>query len=129
MAYSRALFDFQLRFARRLVERFDLVLLEALYHYTTFTKGFGVSDWADYIAGLARASDAAEWTYQRGWHVLLMQPSGPISGIWRAVPLMLSRTPRRITAILCLGVSTLLYVMPRLFAHTPSAVICLECGH
>ncbi|MEM8535897.1 MAG: hypothetical protein AAGF95_34035 [Chloroflexota bacterium] len=44
MAYSRAFFDFQLRFARRLVDHFNLTLPDALYHYTTFTKNFGMSD-------------------------------------------------------------------------------------
>jgi hypothetical protein len=35
MAYSRAFFDLQLTFARRLAARFHLPLTEAVYHYTT----------------------------------------------------------------------------------------------
>ena len=64
MAYTRAFFDFQLSFAQRLADRFQLDLADTLYHYTTFTKSFGREKWADYVAGLEQAADPTAWTYQ-----------------------------------------------------------------
>lgn len=67
MAYAYAFFDFQLAFAQRLVDRFQLTLADAVYQYTTFSKSFGDVDWAAYCTGLAQAADRAEWTYQ--WYL------------------------------------------------------------
>lgn len=67
MAYSRTFFAFQLTFAQRLAARFQLLLTDALYYYTTFTKSFGREDWEVYSAGVERAADPAEWTYQ--WYL------------------------------------------------------------
>lgn len=86
MVYSRAFFDFQLMFVRRLVERFDLTLSDALYHYTTFTKSFGLSDWSDYIAGLGSTTDATEWTYQ--WYLARRSPDAePHASLYHGNPL------------------------------------------
>jgi hypothetical protein len=72
MAYSRAFFDFQLKFASRLATKFNLSLADTLYQYTTLTKSFDSGAWADYVVGLSQASDATTWTYQ--WYCNHEQP-------------------------------------------------------
>ena len=67
MAYSRAFFELQLIFARRLAAKFDLPLSNTLYNYTTFTKSFGADAWAEYLAGSTNATDATNWTY--AWYL------------------------------------------------------------
>jgi hypothetical protein len=66
MPYTRDHFDLQLRFARLVAQRLGLDFYEVVRDYTTFTVNLGTEDWEEYIAGLAKASDASEateWTY------------------------------------------------------------------
>ena len=67
MVYSHAFFAFQLTFAQRLVEKFQLPLADAVEQYTTFTKSFGRDGWDQYIAGLAHSADPVAWNYQWYW--------------------------------------------------------------
>ncbi len=67
MPYSRAFFALQLTFARKLSEKFHLLLGETYYRYTTLTKSLhiaGMDDWHACMAALEYAPDALEWVYQ-----------------------------------------------------------------
>ncbi len=64
MRYTLLFFDFQLQFARRLAERLDLPLPDALLHYTTFSKTLEHRDWQEFAETVVRVPHATEWIYQ-----------------------------------------------------------------
>ena len=72
MTYSKAFFDLQLEFARRVSVVSGMVLARALLEYTNFYIRFGLGRdfdpgqprWQEYLAGLREAKDPGGWTYR-----------------------------------------------------------------
>ena len=72
MSYPQRFFDLNLRFARKVVEASGQPLEDVLLHYTNLYIRFGLGwdlaaanpAWREYLQGLARAEDAAEWTHR-----------------------------------------------------------------
>lgn len=71
MTYSRAFFDLQLQFARRVTILSGLPLDRALLEYTNLYARFGLGRnfdpahpvWREYLAGLERSNDMCDWAY------------------------------------------------------------------
>jgi hypothetical protein len=70
--YSKAFFDLQLRFARKVAALSDMPVARTALEYTNLYIRFGLGRdfdpaqpiWREYVAGLGAADDPGEWTYR-----------------------------------------------------------------
>jgi hypothetical protein len=85
--YTHAFFAFQVEVARILVRRFDLTLLDALFHYTTFSKtALCGADWAVFAEGLTKADHPA--SYAANWYSAHRDPDpAPDDTVFHGRPL------------------------------------------
>ncbi len=72
MKFSKEFFDLQIRFACRVAELSGMALEQALLDYTNLYVRFGLGRdfdaghpiWVDFVTGLVRSADRAEWAYR-----------------------------------------------------------------